>query len=120
MFGLSPRIVSTILIIVFIGLAAAQYVPAYVTAVQFKDFVTEEVKFAASTQRTPDDLRQNIAAYASELGIALDARDIRIKRSGVNFTLELDYQIPIDLRLYQHSLNFDVSMTGETFVRANY
>jgi hypothetical protein len=119
MFGLSPRTVSMMLILVFLGYAAAQYVPAYVTALQFNDFVTEEVKFAASSQRPPEDLRRSIVDYAAELGIALDAGDIRIRRKGVNFTLELDYQLPIDLRLYRHSLSFDVSTTGETFARAN-
>jgi hypothetical protein len=119
MFGLSPRIISTALILLFIGYAGAQYIPAYVTAVQFNDFVQEEVKFAASAQRTPEELRRGIAEYAGELGIALAEKDIRIKKKGLNFTLEFDYQMPIDLKLYKHSLSFDVSTTGESFARAN-
>ena len=77
MFGLSPRTISAIVIVVFVGYAAAQYVPAYVTAVQFNDFVREEVKFAGSAQRPPEEVRGfGPVRWAADVEVANPAFDV--------------------------------------------
>ena len=117
MFGLSPRTVSFILLAIFATFAGMQYVPAYVTHIQFEDFVAQETKYAASAHRTPEDLKKTIVAEAKTLEIDLDPKDIEITREGIEFTLQFHYQWPIDLRLYKHSLSFEVSESGEMFDR---
>jgi|SRR5687767_9819535 len=118
MLGLSPRTVSIILLVIFAGFAGLQYGPAYVTHIQFKDFVAQETKFAASSRRSPEDLKKTIVEEAKNLEIELDPKEIQIERDGISFRLSFQYKLPIDLRLYKHSLNFTISESGETFERA--
>jgi hypothetical protein len=75
----------------------------------------QEVKFALSAKRTPDDVRTHIVEQAKELEIPIDPHDVKISKRGPAFTVEFDYFIPIDLRVYKHDLSFHVSETGELF-----
>ena len=42
-------------------------------------------------------------------------RGARVEMKGPAFTLEFEYFIPIDLRVYQRNLNFRVTENGELF-----
>jgi hypothetical protein len=115
MFGLNSRQLIGLVLFALLLFAASQYVPPYVNAFQFNDFVRQEVKFAAAARRTTDDVRMSIAAKAKEFNIALAPRDIKITRRGPSFTLNLEYRYPIDLRVYQHELVFQANESGEAF-----
>ena len=115
MFGLNARQICIILMLVCVLFAGTQYVPAYFKALEFNDFIHGEARFAGSSRKTADDLRASITEKAKELKIPITARDIRITRRGPSFMLELDYRFPIDLRVYQHDLEFHVSEAGEIF-----
>jgi len=120
MFGLSGRQVFFLLVLVALLFAASQYIPAYFSAFQFNDFVRQEVKYASSSRKTADALRTDILEKASELGIPITKKDIRITSRGPSFTLEVDYQWPIDMKLYRHELLFHTSESGELFENAAY
>ena len=115
MFGLSGRQIFLLLLLVFAFYAGSQFIPAYFHAFQFNDFIKQEVKFALSARRTPEDVRQHIVDEAKDLEIPIDARNVLISKRGPAFTVEFDYNIPIDLRVYKRDLNFHVAETGELF-----
>jgi hypothetical protein len=120
MFGLKGRQILVILLIIAAIFAGTQYVPAYVNAFQFNDYVRQQVKYAASSRKTADTLRDEIQQKAVELGIPITKKDIRISRRGPSFTLELEYRWPIDMKIYRHELRFHNSYTGELFENASY
>jgi len=120
MFGLSGRKLFFLVLIVALTIAGTQYAPAYFNAIQFNDFVRQEVKFAVSAKRSPDQIRNAIIQKAAELGIPnVTKNDIRISRRGPSFTLEMDYRFPINLRVYKHDLVFHISESGEVFENAS-
>ena len=115
MFGLNPRQLFFILLLVAAGFAAAQYVPGYFNAFQLNDFIRQEVRYAASARKTPEIIAKGIVDRARELSILVNPRDVRITRRGPSFTIDLDYKWPIDLRVYQHELIFHSTESGEVF-----
>ena len=115
MFGLNSRQLFMILLLVCGLFAGSQYIPVYFKALQFNDYVRGEVKFAASSKKTAEGLRISIMEQAKEMQIPITAKDIRITRRGPAFQLDLDYSFPIDLRVYQHEVNFHISEAGEIF-----
>jgi hypothetical protein len=119
MFGLSRRQLFLLLIFVALLFAATRYVPAYFAAFQFNDFVRQEVKYAASTRKTAENLRANILQKATELGIPITKNNIRITKRGPSFTLEVEYHWPIDMKVYKHELAFHTSESGEIFENAS-
>jgi hypothetical protein len=119
MFGLSGRQIFFLLILAALLFAGTQYGPAYMSAFQFNDYVRQEVKYAASSRKTPDTLREGILQKATELGIPLTRKDIKVTRRGPSFTLQVDYRWPIDLKVYRHEIVFHTSQTGELFENAS-
>jgi hypothetical protein len=118
MFGLSGRQLFILLVLILLLFAGAQYVPGYFAALQFNDYVRQEVKFAVTSRKTPESIRDEALEKANELGIPLSKNDFRITRRGPAFQMEIDYHWPINLRVYQQDLAFHVSETGETFENA--
>src|SRR5215831_19058626 len=112
MFGLSGRQVLILLVLILILYLGAQYVPGYFAALQFNDFVHQEVKFAVTARKTPESIRDDALEKANELGIPLTKNDFRITRQGPAFTMEIDYHWPINLRVTQQELAFHVREGG--------
>ncbi len=119
MFGLSGRQFLILLLLIILLFAGTQYVPGYFNAIQFNDFVRQEVKFAASAKKTPEMIRDQALRKASELGIPLEKSDVKITRRGPSFTVDIRYHWPINLRVYKHDLQFRVTESGEVFANAS-
>jgi len=119
MFGLTGRQILILLVLVGLLFAATQYVPAYFAAFQFNDSVRQAVKFAGTSKKTVDGLRDDVFQQAKELGIPITKKDILINRRGPSFTLQVDYRWPINLRIYRHELLFHIEQNGELFENAS-
>lgn len=117
MFGLNMKQVFLLLLLVVALYASSRVVPIYFNAFQFSDFVKQEVRFAAASRRTPDDIRARIVERAKADELAIAAKDVHITRRGPAFNVEIDYLVPLNLRVYQRSLAFHIFESGELFDR---
>lgn len=83
--------------------------PPYFNNYQFQDAVQSEARFALSgyPRKTEDDIRNDIWKKAQELSIPLNKQDeIQIVLNQGNISIAADYAVPIDLLVYQFSLQF--------------
>jgi hypothetical protein len=115
MFGLNAKQLFMLVLLVFALFAGSEIIPAYFHAYQFNDAIREEVRFAVSTRKTPERIRTDIVEHAKEFDINLNEKQIHLTRRGPAFTVDFDYVVPINLRIYQHDLMFHVSEDGELF-----
>ena len=119
MFGLNGRQLLLLLILVAVLFAGTQYVPGYFAALQFNDYVRQEVKYAVSSRKTPEAVRDEVVDKATELGIELTKKDIHITRRGPAFIMEFEWHWPINMRVYHKDLVFHVDESGEVFENAS-
>jgi hypothetical protein len=98
----------TLLILVSMGIAAVKIAPPYVNNYQFQDAINTEAQYALTSypRRTPDQVRQEIWKKAEDLGIPADPQDIQLDMSNGSCSISLDYSVPIDLYVYQFTLQF--------------
>ena len=115
MLGLTPRRLFFIAFIVAIVVLGRTYVPPYFSRFQFGDDVRQVVKYAAASRKNVDAVRQEILELAVEDGVEVTSQDIKITKRGPSFTVDVYYSWPIDLRVYQHELQFHISEHGEIF-----
>jgi len=115
MFGISLRKLFYLLVLVAVVFAGVQYGRAYLTRYQFEDSVRQTVKYAAASRKGPETIRREVLEKAEELGIDIGPKDVHITQRGPAFTLELEYDWTVDLKVYQHVLTFPISETGEMF-----
>jgi hypothetical protein len=92
---------------VFVG---AKIVPVYFANFQFQDAIRTEARFALTgyPKKSLEDLRDDIYKKAQELDIPATRDAIRVDvdpgRGYVD--IGLDYSVPIDLTVYQFTLQF--------------
>ena len=113
MLGITPK---RLLILVFMGClmyVALQYIPVFFYALEFDDFVRDEVKYAPL--RETDD-KEHITRHILDEGgyyrMILDRKDINVTKTrdlsrGINFlTADVDYRMPVDLYYFTHEVRF--------------
>jgi hypothetical protein len=115
MFGLTLKRILIILFILAVIFLAKQYVPPYFARFQFGDAVRQTVKYAAASRKDIEAVRREILLSAEDAGVPITAKDIRFTKRGPFFTVEIDYNWPIDLKFKQYEIDFHVSESGENF-----
>ena len=115
MFGLNGRQLFILLVLVVALLAGTQYVPGWFASIQFSDYVRQEVKYAVSSRKTPEAVRDAVVDKATELGIPLTKKEVHITKKGPTFNIQIEYHWPIDMKVYKHDLVFHVDEWGELF-----
>ena len=113
MFGLTFKRLTIIVLIVVVIFLARQYVPPYFSRFEFGDAVRQSVKYAAASRKTPEVIRRDIMDAAKDYDIPIELKDIRITKKDVNFTVDIDYTWPIDLKFKKYDLPFHISETGD-------
>ena len=81
-------------------------VPAYFANYQLQDSMETEARFAMSNRKAEQDIREDMARKAKELGIPANPDNLKIIAEGGAIQISLDYSVPIDLGVYQFSLQF--------------
>jgi hypothetical protein len=115
MFGISPKKLFSLLILIALVFVGVQYGSAYLNQYLLRDEVRQSVKYAGTSRKGPEDIRREVVEKAAELGIEIDPQDVQITKRGPAFTLDLQYTTVVNLRVHQHVLTFDISEKGEMF-----
>lgn len=107
--GSRVSMVITLLIVGFLAFTAIEVVPVYVNAYQFQDSMQSEARFALSGYpiKNPDDIRNDLWQKAQDLSIPLGSKAvIRVTEVQQDVEINVDYSVPVDLKVYQFTLQF--------------
>jgi hypothetical protein len=108
--GARARLVLTLLFIAAMIFIAVEIIPPYFAYYQFQDAIKSEAKFALTgyPKKSLDDIREDIYKKAQELDIpaSKDAIQLSIDSGNGRVDIALDYSVPIDLKVYQFTLEF--------------
>ncbi len=101
-----------IVILVFLGAvvySGFKIIPVYVSSYELEDFVRQQNPFWV-TQRAPADaIRNSILAKARDLDLPVSAEQVKVDTGGGRVTVSLDYDVPVDLKVYTLTLHFTPS-----------
>jgi hypothetical protein len=83
-------------------------VPVYFANYEFQDSIESESKFALTgyPKKNVEDVRNDVLNKAKELGIPADKDAVRVAIDNGSVAIGLDYTVPIDLAVYQFTLQF--------------
>jgi hypothetical protein len=106
--GSKASLFLTLLVLGAMAFAMIKIVPVYFANYQFQDSIESESRFALTgyPKKTPDDVRNDIWNKAKELGIPAQKDSIKIAMDNGSVDIGLDYAVPIDLAVYQFTLQF--------------
>ena len=106
--GSKLSLLLTIVIVGALGFTAVKIVPVYVEAYQFQDSIEAESRFALTgyPKKSVDDIRDDVYKKAQELDIPAKREDIHVNVTNGSVEIGTDYSVPIDLKVYQYTLQF--------------
>jgi Domain of unknown function (DUF4845) len=107
--GSRLNLVLTLLVLAAMVFIAVKIVPPYFANYEFQDAVQSEARFALAgyPKKTEDDIRDDIWKKAQELSVPVKKReDIQVSLDQGNVSISTDYSVPVDLMVYQLTLEF--------------
>jgi cell division protein FtsL len=89
---------------------AVKILPAYVANFQLEDHIRQlSLHLAVRTKpSTPEEIRDEVVAFAQDHGIALAADNVKVTISR-HISISVDYTVPVDLIVYTLRLHFTPS-----------
>jgi len=94
--------------------AATKMFPPYFANYQLQDAMETEARFAMANRKSPQDVQDDIWKKAQELGIPTTEDAIVVTGQGGAVTISVNYSVPIDLIVYQFSLQFHPTADNHT------
>jgi hypothetical protein len=108
--GSRLRLVVTLLFIAAMIFVAVEVIPPYFAYYQFQDAIRTEVRFALTgyPKKSAEDIRDDIYQKAQELDIPATKDAIQLNMDTANGRVDIgvDYSVPINLKVYQFTLQF--------------
>ena len=106
--GLKLNLLLTLVILAAMGISAVKIVPPYVENYQLQDSMNTEAEYALTgyPKKTNDDIQQDIMKEAQDLGIPADPQSLQVEMSNGYVSISLAYSVPINLYVYQFTLQF--------------
>jgi len=100
------KLAFTLLVLGAIGYAAVQIVPVYVDNYELEDFIQQQTPFWLVQQIPVEVVRDKILAKAKDLGLPVTPQQVKIEANASKYTVNIDYTVPIDLKVYSLPLHF--------------
>ncbi|HWG57645.1 MAG TPA: DUF4845 domain-containing protein [Candidatus Acidoferrales bacterium] len=104
--GSRASLILTLLVLAAMIFAAVKIVPLYVDNYQLQDAMQSEARFAIANHKADQDIRDDMWQKMQELDIPAKEDDLRVAVTNGNVTISLDYNVPVNLALYQLTLDF--------------
>jgi hypothetical protein len=88
--------------------AGFKIVPVYLANYELQDAIQSESKFALTgyPKKSVDDIRDDVWQKAKDLGIEADKTAVQVEVTNGSVDIGLDYAVPVDLSVYQFTLQF--------------
>jgi len=99
--------------LIFVGV---KLVPVYFANYQLQDAIESESRFALTgyPKKSADDVQNDVMSKAQELGVPVKRDDVQVIMDGGRVDITLQYSVPIDLAVYQFSLQFHLHADNHT------
>lgn len=84
----------------------SKIIPVRVNAYEFRDFIQEECRFAA-TRNHDEDIYKRIMAKAHDLDLPLDKKNLHMERTTHEMVISAKYEQTVDLKFTKYVYKFD-------------
>lgn len=86
--------------------AAVKIIPVRVNAYEFRDFIQEECRFAA-TRNKDAEIYKRIVDKAKELRLPVDKKNIHLERTTHEMIISAKYEQTVDLKVTKYVFKFN-------------
>jgi len=106
------RSILTLAAIAVLIYVAVRAVPVYVLNYELEDYL-RQLAIQATVARSPAaEIRQKVLAQAVDLHLPVSEDQVKVESLEGNVKIEVDYTVPVDLRVYTLVLHFRPSASN--------
>ncbi|HUO60047.1 MAG TPA: hypothetical protein VMU24_05215 [Candidatus Acidoferrales bacterium] len=100
------RSIFGLVLIAAVFLSLWRILPPIYANFQFQEWLTEESRNASYRPISNRELQAEVEEKADQLGIALQPENLEVQKNGGSVKIKADYEVPIDLLVYNLKLKF--------------
>ena len=105
----SLRIIFVLLVLGSVAYVAIKLIPIYVNSYEVQDYI-RQLAIKASVERVrPEAIQDQVTAHAVEQDLPVTRDNVKVTMSGGKVRIDMDYTVPVDLKVYILSLHFTPS-----------
>jgi hypothetical protein len=106
--GSKTNFAVTLLVLGAMVFAAVKIIPVYFANYQLQDAIESESRFALTgyPKKSVDDIRDDVWRKVQDLGVPAQKDAIEVAVANGSVSIELNYVVPIDLSVYEFTLQF--------------
>jgi hypothetical protein len=106
--GSKLNLIITVAILGSLIFSAIKLIPPYFANYQLQDAIESESRFALTgyPKKSVDDIRDDVFNKAMDLGVPASKDNIQVDVQNGSVSIAMDYSVPIDLKVYQFTLQF--------------
>jgi len=107
--GSTIKTIITLAFLVAVVYCGFKIIPVYVNSYELQDYIRQQNPFWVTQRASAEAIRNNILAKAQDLNLPLKPDDVKVEVGGGRTSVQLDYTISVDLKVYTVPLHFTPS-----------
>ena len=105
----SLRIIFVFLVLGAVAYVAIKTIPVYVNNYEVQDYI-RQLAIKASVERVrAEAVQDQVVAHAGEKDLPVTRDNVNVTINGSKVRIDMDYTVPVDLKVYTLSLHFTPS-----------
>ncbi len=113
---ISMKAILYLAFIVAVIYASFKIIPVYVNNFQLNDYIQSQTPFWLTQRATPEGIKKVILAKADDLGLPVTADDITVVANQNIVKINIDYKVPVDLKVFTLPLHFTPSSENRSIL----
>ena len=99
----------TLAFLLCVAYAGFKVIPVYVSSYELDDFIRQQTPFWLAQRVPSDGIRNRVLEKARDLELPLDPDNVIVEASSASISVNLEYTVPVDLKVYTLKLHFKPS-----------
>ncbi len=96
--------------------SSAKIIPVYINNFELQDYIEGQTPYWLSQRAPADVIRKTILAKADDLDLPVEEEDVTVVANQYKVSVNIDYEVPIDLKVYMLQLHFTPSSENKSII----
>jgi hypothetical protein len=107
------KLIFAVLILGSVAWVGIKVIPVYVNNYQLNDEIKQLAVQATVDHSSVEAVQNKVLGYAKDLELPVAREDVKVQ-VGTKVTIDIDYKVPIDLKVYSFDLHFTDSVSNNS------
>lgn len=104
----TSKAIFALVVLAVVAFLGAKIIPVYVNNYELNDYISQLAIRATVGHASADAVQNDVVQKAQDLGLPVTRDNVKVS-IGSKVTIDIDYNVPVDLKVYTLTLHFTPS-----------